>query len=69
MTGDARINDLMRECEIFHVQQAGCAGWKWRAVSPAGTEQVSEHVYELFYECVLAARAQGYAPSPALKCT
>jgi hypothetical protein len=59
----------MRECEIFHVQQKnGRTGWKWRAEAPDGSELVSSEVYELFYECVTAARAKGYSPVPALKC-
>ncbi|HYG54262.1 MAG TPA: hypothetical protein VD965_03085 [Burkholderiales bacterium] len=43
-------------------------GWKWRSLEPADKGRASEEVYELFYECVTAARREGFTPVPALKC-
>jgi len=53
-------------CKIVYVTQRG---WRWQAVPLYGAPQASEKTYELFYECVLAARASGYAPMPELKCS
>ena len=58
----------MRQCEIFHVKLEKRAGWKWRAVLPGGQIQACKEIYDLFYECVTAARREGYDPVPALKC-
>jgi len=58
----------MRECEIIYVRQGGERGWKWRALADDARAAASEVLYELFYECVIAARACGYAPFPELKC-
>jgi hypothetical protein len=53
----------MLSCEIIFVKRAG--GWKWRRVDdkskPLG--EPSAETYQLFYECVTAARARGYQPS------
>lgn len=46
------------ECQIVYVGK----GWKWRAVSAEGATRSSPQSYELFYDCVLAARANGYSP-------
>lgn len=53
----------MRTCEIIFVKPAG--GWKWRPVDdnnePLG--DASRETYQLFYECVVAARSSGYRPN------
>jgi hypothetical protein len=56
----------MRLCEIIYTQQKEGNGWKWRAVMDDAQVKLSEKTYELFYECVTAARASGY--NPKLKC-
>jgi hypothetical protein len=55
-------------CKIVYVKHRGQGGWRWEAVSAHGRSQVSDRTYPLFFECVLAARARGYAPTPELKC-
>jgi len=50
------------------VKHRGQGGWRWQGVTTQGASQTSERSYELFYECVVAARANGYAPTPELKC-
>jgi hypothetical protein len=53
----------MHSCEIIFVKQDG--GWKWRPVDdnnePLG--DASPETYQLFYECVVAARSRGYRPN------
>lgn len=50
----------MRQCEIIYVQDA--KGWKWRAISAENEpkREASAETFQLFYECVVAARAKGY---------
>lgn len=59
----------MPYCKIIYVKQRGQSGWRWQGVPLHGTPQSSDKTYELFYECVVAARASGYAPIPELKCS
>jgi hypothetical protein len=56
-------------CKIVYVKHHGQGGWRWKAVTAQGAPQISERAYELFYECVMAARASGYLPTPELKCS
>ena len=56
----------MRECEIVYVKTDGTVGWKWRLVDDQGKPRASEETYELFYDCVSAARAEGLQPN--VKC-
>jgi hypothetical protein len=53
-------------CEIIYVKQKERSGWKWRPISDNQELKPSEKTYPLFYECVAAARANGYTPN--LKC-
>ena len=54
-----------RPCEIFYAEHEG--GWKWLAREGHGAKPASsEQAFELFYECVTAARAKGYEPD--IKC-
>jgi hypothetical protein len=57
---------LLKPCEIIYVEDQ--KGWKWRSLATPGaaTRRMSEGTFQLFYECVLAARACGY--NPPLKC-
>lgn len=50
----------MRPCEIIYVQEP--KGWKWRGISAekARNGESSAEAFQLSYECVLAARANGY---------
>ena len=59
----------MSFCKIVYVSHRGRAGWQWQSVAPQGKTRVSDQRYPLFYECVLAARASGYTPTPELKCS
>lgn len=56
-------------CKIVYVTQRGQRGWRWQALAVHGKPEASDKSYELFFECVLAARASGYAPMPELKCS
>lgn len=56
----------MRLCEIIYTKHKEGNGWKWRPITDDAEVKPSEKTYELFYECVTAARANGY--SPKLKC-
>ena len=49
-------------CEIFHVPYRQSFRWKWRCVAPDGSVKESQESYELYYECVCAARQSGYQP-------
>jgi hypothetical protein len=55
-------------CEIFHVPYKQSFRWKWRHVADDGSVKESKESYELFYECVCAARQSGYQP-PKMKCS
>ena len=55
-----------KQCEIFHVPFKNSFRWKWRATAEDGSVDESKESYELFYECVCAARASGYQPQ--IKC-
>jgi hypothetical protein len=58
----------MNHCEIFHVRRKGKLRWKWRQTTGDGPVGVSEHEYELFYECLSAARKNGLTPTyPGLR--
>ena len=60
-------------CEIYYVAHKNVAHktsfrWKWRHLGEDGSlKDESEESYELFYECVCAARQRGYEP-PRIKC-
>ena len=54
-------------CEIFHVPFRKSFRWKWRAIDGEGRVEESRESYELFYECVCAARASGYKPQIACR--
>ena len=56
---------IHHSCEIIYVTQKHASGWKWRPL--AAGAQACKETYQLFYECVTAARACGYGP-PNLKC-
>ena len=50
-------------CEIYNVQRDQALRWKWRYVGAGGTMIEAEGDYALFFECVEAARAQGFQPT------
>lgn len=52
-------------CEIIYVSQKHASGWKWRPL--AAGAQACQETYQLFFECVTAAKASGYGPAN-LKC-
>ena len=55
-------------CEIFHVPHAASFRWKWRHRAEDGSvQEESAESYELFYDCVCAARARGFQP-PNIQC-
>ena len=56
-------------CEIFHVPHGRSFRWKWRRRADDGSvKEESRESYELFYECVCAARERGFTPDLNLKC-
>lgn len=50
-------------CEIFYVKRNGKLRWKWRATAESGAIDGPKDEYELFYECLSAARAKGFTPT------
>ena len=54
----------MDRCEIFHVarKKTHTFAWKWRHTGNDGRVTEAQDAYELYYECVCAARKQGFAP-------
>ena len=52
----------MSHCEIFHVPYKKSFRWKWRHVSADGKVKESQESYELYFECVCAARRAGFEP-------
>jgi hypothetical protein len=52
----------MKACEIFHVPEKKSFRWKWRAFRADGSTVESDESYQLYYECIAAARAAGYEP-------
>ena len=53
-------------CEIIAVKSGSSFRWIWRHVARDGAVSKSERAYELFYECISAARDLGYQPN--VKC-
>ena len=52
----------MTSCEIIYSTSA--KGWKWRLATPSTFEKTeSDETFQLFYECVAAARANGLRPN------
>ena len=49
-------------CEIYSVACKNAFRWKWRYAGADGASVQCAEEYELFFECVHAARAQGYEP-------
>lgn len=58
----------MQICKIVYVKETGKSGWRWQSLEMDGRRLSSEQTYALYYECVVAARTNGFTPSPALKC-
>lgn len=55
-------------CEIFHVRCQGKLRWKWRYLCEDRAPEPCEEEYELFYECLSAARDKGLTPTyPGLR--
>jgi hypothetical protein len=50
-------------CEIFYVKCNGKLSWKWRVTAESGAIDTSHDEYELFYECLSAARKRGFTPT------
>ena len=52
----------MQPCEIIYSKNA--KGWKWRITAPGhDPNNESDQTFQLFYECVVAARAEGLQPN------
>jgi len=49
-------------CEIYPVFKNKSFLWKWRHVGEDGRIEESREAYDLYYECVIAARTSGYRP-------
>lgn len=52
----------MKNCDIHHVPNKDSFRWKWVHKRADGTVEESSESYDLFYECVIAARESGYEP-------
>ncbi|HYD57073.1 MAG TPA: hypothetical protein VEB41_09215 [Burkholderiales bacterium] len=57
---------MTRLCEIIYVKSE--KGWKFRLLPAEGmpVPKPSDETYELFYDCVSAARKRGYTEN--IKC-
>jgi hypothetical protein len=55
----------MHNCEIYHVPHKQTFGWKWRYVQNDGRAVESKEVFQLYYECLSAARQRGLQPALA----
>jgi hypothetical protein len=55
-------------CTFVYTKRRQASGWTWQAVSAGGKVTASPEIYDLFYDCVVAARARGYTPVAPLKC-
>jgi hypothetical protein len=55
------VEALLRPCEIYPVRTASGNGyvWEWSAVERA---KKSKRTFDLFFECLDDARANGYEP-------
>jgi hypothetical protein len=49
-------------CEIYSVPHKNTFRWKWRYTDASDAVVDCLEEYELFFECVQAARARGYEP-------
>lgn len=49
-------------CEIYSVVCKNAYRWKWRYVDAGGRNVDCTEEYKVFFDCVRAARASGYAP-------
>lgn len=54
----------MDRCQIFHVANSkpNAFTWKWRHTDRDGQVTEAKDSYELYYECVCAARKKGFKP-------
>jgi hypothetical protein len=58
----AHKGNPVEPCEIIYSARA--KGWKWRVASCGKTKDAdSRETFQLFYECVAAARANGLQPN------
>lgn len=55
-----------KTCEVIAVKNGNSFRWTWRHVAGDGRVRTSEQAYELYYECISAARSSGYQPN--VKC-
>ncbi len=54
----------MKICEIYSVPHEKSYRWKWRPLEKdAGAAKEQEREYQLYYDCLLAARENGYEPA------
>jgi hypothetical protein len=58
----------MDTCEIYHVPYKDSFRWRWRHVGEDGRITESKETFELYYECLCAARKSGYEPPKVVKC-
>jgi hypothetical protein len=49
-------------CEIVCVKSRHPLRWRWRRTDSDGSVQSSVEEFDLFYDCVSAARGAGYDP-------
>jgi hypothetical protein len=52
----------MNLCDIIAIKHGRTFRWKWRHVEPSGQVKQSRETYDLYYDCVSAARKNGYQP-------
>ena len=51
-----------RFCEIISVVHKHAFRWKWRYLGNDGHVDECAEEYEIFFDCVAAARSSGYEP-------
>ena len=57
-----QLHETRATCEIYSVAHKNSFRWKWRHAIKGGATLECAEEYELFFDCVQAARAQGYEP-------
>jgi len=53
----------MKICEIYSVPHEKTWRWKWRPLEKGAHAAACDGEYQLYYDCLVAARASGYEPA------
>jgi len=53
---------MAQSCEIYSVVYRNTFRWRWRHTSASGQRVDAPGEYDVLFDCVAAARANGYEP-------